>query len=69
MEEIIVDLVVDALETCEVETKHENVRLLWQRLSGIVISYVLYNFASFATIVTALCEKVRGISDESSVKT
>ena len=58
LEEVIVDLVMDALETCEVGTSLENMRLLWQRLSGMAISYILFGVANFATIVAALCDKV-----------
>lgn len=58
IEEVIVDLVMDALETCEVGTSLENMRLLWQRLSGMAISYILFSVANFATIVIALCNKV-----------
>lgn len=57
LEEIIVDLVLDALDSCENETSLDRIGLLWQRLSGMVISYFLFNFASFATIVTSLCDK------------
>ena len=58
LEEVIVDLVMDAMETCEVGTSLENMRRLWQRLSGMAISYILFGVANFAPIVAALCNKV-----------
>lgn len=59
LDEVIIDLVMEALEKCELETSLENIRLLWQRLCGIGISYVMFNLLNFSAIISALSEKVR----------
>ncbi len=58
LDEIIVDLVMEALEKCELETSLDNVRLSWQRLCRIGISYVMLNLLNFSAIIQALSEKV-----------
>lgn len=58
LDEILVDLVMEALEKCESETSLESVRLQWQRLCGLGISYVIFSLLNFTAIISALCEKV-----------
>lgn len=58
LDEILVDLVMEALEMCEVETSLENVRLKWQRLCGLGISYAIFSLLNFPAIISALGEKV-----------
>jgi hypothetical protein len=58
LDEIMVDLIMEALEKCELETNFENVKLLWQRLCRIGISYLIFSLLNFSAIIQALCEKV-----------
>ena len=58
LDEILVDLVMEALEKCELEISLEKVRVQWQRLCGLAISYAIFSLLNFAAIISTLSEKV-----------
>jgi len=60
LEELLVDLVIVAMEKTETMTDaDESHQLLWQHLSSQMIFFILFQFASFPHMVSAIAEKLQ----------